>query len=295
MKKNSSSFVRESGMYIGPSPQLCMREFIITKSFSSNLKAFASKASLDMFKHFKGLSPQQQNFFRAKELQNQSKGLPLLVLKRVHELGLGDTKYMKIYKCLPSPESRDRLYDKVDNSIFTVVYKRTFPSYIRFSLKFDNSTEIIMILHSRFPIADIAVGDKRYRFVRDRSYFMSTGYFMSDLYLLPPDKVSLTDDLTSDKKVNKRNKLLGNLIKNVLAPVSFKSTTEFTSQFECGKFVNDHLPRFGNDHKNSSFSVLSTDCDFDSNNAVRFEDIVLICACMILTNHDIDERRRRHQ
>lgn len=264
-------------------PQLCMREFVITKSMSSTLRAFASQAGFDMYKEFKALSPkkQQQEFLHAKEVQNQAKGLPLLVLKRVSGLGLGDTKYMKIYRGIPSPESRDRLYDDVDKTLFADVSMRTFGNYTRFTLKFDSS-EVIVILHNTRSFADIGFGEKKYRFVRGR--YESKSHVRSDLYLLPPESESLVDDLTPDKKVKKDNKLVGHSVKKI-----FKAgSKEVTTGYKCGTLVNDCFVRLKKERKHSTFSILSPVCDFESNDAVSHEDLVLLSASMVLTHHDIE-------
>lgn len=270
-----------------------LRHFVFTKSFTYTLKVFTSDANLQMYKDFKGTSTSHPNFWHAKQSQNQSKGMPLLVLRRAYGIGIGDTSYMRIYQCLPSPESRDRLFHKADELLFAEVTKRAFASYIRFRLKFE-SVEVVLILHRRYPIADFRVGDKRFRFVRDRSFFEPAGYFSSDLFLLDRDQTSLVDGLTSDLKVHKSNELLGSSVRNFLAPFSFKPLADFMSPHQLGQLVNTIFPRIGTDHRDCSLSLVSNGvCDFDDNRTVEFEAIVIICASLVINLHDDEMRRAR--
>lgn len=272
---------------------VAIRQFVFTKSFTRTMRVFSSEENYRKYKEFKGKSPSNPMFLLAKNTQNQSKGMPLLVQRRGFGIGLGDTSFLKIYQCLPSPESTDRLYDKVDDLLFAEVKKRIFPSYERFRLKFE-STEIVMILHRRYPIADFKVGQNRYRFVRDRSFIAPDGHFSSDLYLLDESQGSLIDDLTSDLKVSKKNPLLGNSARNLFLPITFKPLGEFTSPQHLGRLVNTILLRIGTERRDCTLSLASNGArDFDDNSAVEFEAIVIICVSLILNLYD-DEHRKKN-
>lgn len=270
-----------------------LRRFVFTRSFTRTMRVFSSEENLRLYKQFKGKSVSDNLFPLAKQTQNQSKGMPLLVQRRGYGIGLGDISFLKIYQCLPSPESRDRLYDKVDDFLFAEVKKRAFPSYDRFRLKFE-STEIVMILHRRYPIADFQVGQNRYRFVRDRSLIGPDGYFSSDLYLLDQNQDCLVDNLTKDLKVNKNNKLLGNSARNLLLPVSFKPLADFISPYQLGQLVNTIFLGIGMERRDCTLSLVSNGVrDFDDNSKVEFEAIVIICASLVLNLHDEERESRK--
>lgn len=293
MEKSAHPVPYVTDEYIG-FPTL-LRQIVFTKSFTYTLKVFLSEANLKMYKDFKGLSSTNPKFGHAKQTQNKGKGMPLLVLRRAYGFGFGDTSFTKIYKCMLSPESSDRVYHKVDECLLAEVRKRSFPSYVRFRLKFE-TIEVVLILHRRYPIADFSVGGKRFRFLRDRSFFDLAGRFSTELFLLGMEQTSLIDNITSDLKVDKNNELLGNSLLNIVAPVSFRPLAEFMSPYKLGQ-LNNVILRIGNDHRSSTFSLVPNGmCDLDDNASVDFESIAILCAALVLNLHDeIEQNARRNK
>ena len=274
------------------------RVFIVSRSLGPTMKAFSSESNFKMYKDFKHISKYHPCFNRAKELQDKFKGYPILYLKRNLnvKLGFSEERIMTIYHCLPSGENGDRLYNKSDNKQLVEVYRKDYISYARYRLKFE-STEVILVIHRRLPIADFNVGEARYRFLRQQSFFERTGYFGSDLYMIGRNQISLVDDLVDGYKINPKNKLVGNAIINCIVPPILTSARNLSTPYKLGRLTNNHWLTFGTDHKFFSLSLLSdSNLDSDANNTVTFEALAILCVSMVLPMYDHEDsihRRRR--
>lgn len=191
---------------------LIHREVVLCNGlFDTNLKAFASYESYRMFKDFSKPWKSSEQFQRAKYNQNLTKGLPLIVSKRVFNWGFGEVRYMKLYDVRTSPESPDRLYTKCDNRFMALVMKKRFLRYTRFRLIVADS-EVVIFYHHLLQIMDFKHDDKRFRFIKTDLNRVNLNHFAYDLVSLKDGQPSLVDELTTSKKIAHSNVLLGSRI-----------------------------------------------------------------------------------
>lgn len=266
----------------------CLREFIICNAALSTVKVFASERSLEMYKAFKRLSKNDPGFRSAKEFQNNSKGLPLLICKRGFHFALSDVKHFSVYECLASPEASDRLYDKADDSKVGQVMKRTYISYARYCLNIWGN-EVIVFLHNRLPIVDFKLNEKKFRFVRSPRPIITPEHFVYELYLLAPEQVSLVDEMTADHKVNKNNPLLGSKLKNMLTFQWSSDRSKFTSSVKWGKFEYLDSYTFSRTRRASKLTLFTNPMvDLDCNKSVEIESLSLLAVTLILKYYEDD-------
>lgn len=270
---------------------LQFREIIICNSlFDTNLKAFASYESYRMFKDFSKRWMSDGEFQRAKYNQNLTKGLPLMLSKRVWNWGIGDVQYLKLFDCLTSPEAVDRLYHRADNRLIAMIFKKRFLRYTRFRLVIGGST-IVIFYHHLLEIVDFEYDNKRFRFVKTDLNRVNLNHFAYDLFLLREGQPSLLDNMTAKMKVASSNCLLGGVFSYAFG---FWSTAikdhEITSPHLWGKVQSckrDAL--FSRTAKTCSFSLFSpVPPDLNMNSSVDKTSFVLTAVCMVLKSYEFD-------
>lgn len=272
-------------------PPMVLQEFVIANGITDrNLKAFPSETSMRMYKEYNKLSKHHLDFPRAKSNQNASIGLPLVISKRCLSIGLGDTSYLRFFECVPAPEARDRLYDKVDNRHIGEVLRRKFIGYTRYRLQL-KGVETVVFAHLRLPIVDLRINDERFRFVKAISPVLNPDRFLYDLYLLAPDQVSLVDNMDSSRKVHKSNLLLGGLLHNIF-PIRWcpRDRSKYISPHKCGSFdYYRSWEMFTRTKKCSVFSMYTYAVgNVDATAAVEFRSLILVAVSLILQSIEDD-------
>lgn len=267
------------------------REIIICNSlFDTSLKAFASYESYRMFKDFSKSWMSKGEFQRAKYNQNLTKGLPLMLSKRVWNWGVGDVQYLKLFDCLTSPEAVNRLYHKADNRLVATIYKKRFLRYTRFRLVMAGST-IVIFYHHLLEIADFEYDGKKFRFIKTDLNRVNLNHFAYDLFLLGADQQSLLDKMTANFKVANSNNLLGGVFSYMcgLRPSSIREH-DLVSPHLWGKIQSckrDAL--FSRTAKTCSFSLFTpVPPDLNMNSSVDKTSFVLTAICLILKSYEFD-------
>ena len=265
--------------------------------FLHDILTFVSQDARAKYKTFKGSVG--YNYKRALELQTEGFALPLLRAEHHSLAQLHSTKYMTIYKYSPPPADKHRLFDKyIDRFVFCEVKKERHASYDRYKLTFTpdpknpkNCFILFMIDHQRYPIIDIsAYKGHRFRFVTGYSWFRCKWSYQ--LSAIPDGEPSLTDDISKDGKVNKRNPLLGNSFKNfLLGPLPRFKSDYFgdpigvaLETLEYFHSLHLHAPvRFAfQDLMNSGVDVNHT----ESINSVSTDSLVFLCMVSIFKREE---------
>ena len=272
-------------------PAMEMQEIILTKGLTGmSTRAFASENSMRLYKEYTKLLKKHQDFPRAKQNQNNSIGMPLIVSKRAMNLGLGDSTFLKFFECAPAPEAADRLYDKVDNRPIGEALKRKFIGYDRYRLHI-KGVETVVIAHTRLPIVDLQINNERFRFVKAVTPLMNPDHFVYELYLLSPEQKSLVDDMGSSLKVTKSNPLLGGQLHNFF-PLKLgpSDRSKYVSLHKVGVFeYHRSWEMFKQMKKCLVFSMYTFAAgNPDSNNAVEFRTLILVAVTLILQSHEDD-------
>ncbi|GEQ70630.1 hypothetical protein JCM33374_g4308 [Metschnikowia sp. JCM 33374] len=275
-------------------PPMKLQEFVFTGG-NQDLKAFATDNSMRMFKKYNRLGRNHPDFARAKQNQNASKGLPLLLSRRSTRIGLGDTTFLSLFEAVPSPEARGRLYDKIDNRHIGEVLRRKFISYCRYRLQI-KGVEVVIIAHRFLPIIDLKINDERFRFIKAVSPARKPDRFLYNLYLLLPEQTSLVDNMDSKLRVKKGNPLLGGTFHNLFPnPFSRHDRSKYTSPHKFGTFKYDvSREMFTRTRRCSALSMYtSATVDPNSNNTVEFRSFILVAATLILQSVEIDLQAAR--
>ncbi|OBA23486.1 hypothetical protein METBIDRAFT_19412, partial [Metschnikowia bicuspidata var. bicuspidata NRRL YB-4993] len=276
-------------------PQMELQEFIVTgRLINRSLKVFPSEKSLRMYKEYARLGRRDPDFIRAKNAQNSSVALPLLMTKRSWGIGVGDTSYLRIFEAVPSPEAKDRLYSKVDNRHIGEVLRRNFFGYTRYRLQI-KGVETVVIAHRRLPIVDWRINDERFRFVKATNPVLSPDLFLYHLYLLAPDQDSLVDKMDSSLKVHRGNALLGGLHNIFLLRWYLSDRSRYMSPYKCGllEFYRS-WKIFTRTRKCSIFSMYTYAIgNQDANNAVEFRLLILVAVSLILQSIEDDMHSKR--
>ncbi|CAH2353019.1 hypothetical protein CLIB1423_09S01002 [[Candida] railenensis] len=270
--------------------------------FSHDILTFVSQDAREKYKTFKGSVG--YNYKRALELQREGFAMPLLRAEHHSLAQIHSTRYMTIYKYTPPPTDKHKLFDKyIDRFVFCEVKKERHASYDRYKLTFTpdpkNPKEgfiLFMIDHERYPIIDISTyKGRRFRFVTGYSWFRCKWSYL--LSAIPDGEPSLTDDISKDGKVNKKNPLLGNSLKNFLLGPSTRFNKDFLGvpigvALETSEYFHSlhlHAPvRFAfQGLMNDGAEVSHT----ESINSVSIDSLVFLCMVSIFKREEEHKSR----
>lgn len=270
---------------------LSYREVIICNGFfDSNLKAFPSYESYTMFKDASRFWKTDEHFQRVKYNQNLTKGIPLMLCKRVWNVGIGETKYLKLLECATTPHEKDRLYNKTDNRFVATVFRRRYLRYTRFRLSFAES-EVIMFYHHLLEIMDFEFNGERFRFFKTDLNRAHLNHFAYDLFRLPNGQVSLVDEMDANRKISKKSPLLGGRLRYVLGMrLCGLTDCELMSPHLWGKFQTCKRDAiFTRTTKTCTLSLFSpVPADLNMNSSVDKRSYVLTAITMILKSFEFD-------
>lgn len=279
--------ITEPPSYDQSSGKILSWDFIcLEQAITDNFTLYTSLDAQEKYKLFKNAKG-SEDYIRARDLQQNGFALPVLQANRtLFKLN----KFLTIYKFRPPPAAGTRLFSKKeDRYVFCKVERRWSIGYTRYILEFtpdfDNPNRkftVTMIEHSRKPIIDISeFNGKRLRWTYSR-YFFSGTHWAYNLNVLPPDTPSLTDNLTSENKVNSKNPLLGSSWGNVLIPRSRRGYV-YESNHCVGKLY-DALQIIG--FKSTKFTfqkhTMDTNLSPESIFSVDEETMVILCIAAVI-------------
>ncbi|WPK25343.1 hypothetical protein PUMCH_002654 [Australozyma saopauloensis] len=259
--------------------------------FGSDTKAFPSYDSYRLFKEYHSIFRSNDGFETAKADQNLARGLPLMVSKRSWSICGGDHKYLRLYEALPSPEARDRLYDKADDRKIADVRQKCYLRYTRFRMTMTDGTKVIFFYHNSLRILDFEFQGGRYRFSKTDNGYRT--HFSYDLFLLHPQQPSLIDGMTNSEQIADSNPLLGSRTRYSfgMKPKGIKYQ-DLVSPYLMGKFQSCRSETFFSKTNKAStlmlFSPISGDTS--TNTSVDLLSLQLTAAAIILKNHEYDMR-----
>ncbi|GEQ66354.1 hypothetical protein JCM33374_g17 [Metschnikowia sp. JCM 33374] len=279
--------------YMSLQPQFQTREFIFRLA-GGRFKAFPSEKSMEIYENAKRLlnsSKSNPDFVRAKEYQNLSIGLPLLISRRSSSIGV----YLKLLDCEPTPHKPDNLYCRNDAREVARVHRMRFRRYHQYVIPLENE-EIVVFLHLRSDIADFKIGDQRFRFLKalsksERPHTKAPLFY--NIYLLDPHQPSLVDNMDSSLRVHKNNPLLEISNRKKVGGIScFAEREAYTSSCQYGYLEGCRVS-----HRNKKCATLGLidegSGNRDSNDSVDFKSFVFVVVSHILQNHEQDLERSR--
>ncbi|GEQ70421.1 hypothetical protein JCM33374_g4098 [Metschnikowia sp. JCM 33374] len=296
-KKQYSETEDTPPSYSDIQPPLQIQEFVF-RFAGDRFKAFPSEKSMEIYEDAKKLSRSRKHtaqFFQAKEYQNQSIGLPLLVAQHSSSMGLGETDYLTLFDCKSKPEQPNKLYSKKDDQKVARVHMQSFLGYRRFRIQFAE-VNFLVFSHLRHPIVDFNIGNERFRFVKllNRSEGLSSSVpFLYKIYLLDSHQPSLVDNLNSDLTINKTNPLLGSRTRNFFGRTPRPSEqASYASSFEYGTLEGISGGLFSKVKKCATLRLHNpvSGCH-DANDSVDFKAGVFVAVSLVLQTQDMQRDR----
>lgn len=280
-------------------PLSYIRDFVFCNTQVSN-NLFVYSSSLNLKEHRDSGEAKGGDIVKYKEKQNHGLAMPIFRVKTHHiPSDVMEQKFITVKQALSNPENNLRLFDeKKDIHDYCVVKRRIHVSYSTYKFEFDpdpfNSSkkfEMKMFYHVRYPVCDFEYKDKIFRWVRVYQTVVKDEHFEYELFELAQSQDSLFDG--ADRvagKVNSKNPLLGNPVKNFFRFRPEHDREQYQSKIKIAHFGYSHrrVPGRGRLQATSNLVLVQNEpagqppVDVNNNHTIPLDIMVFLTTAAVL-------------